>query len=97
ERAPTATVLQDDGTRVAIAATGPGILVLDDRWAPGWSATVDDRTTSVLRVDGILRGVLLASGSHQAIFSYRPAGFWLGVPLALIVASALIMLIASAA
>jgi hypothetical protein len=96
QRTPTAALLRDDAARVAIAATGPGILVLDDRGAPGWYATVDGAPTPVLRVDGILRGVLLSPGEHQVIFSYRPAGFWLGVPVALIAAVALLILIASA-
>jgi hypothetical protein len=92
-RTPTAALLEDDGTRVAIAATGPGILVLDDRWAPGWDATVDGAPTPVLRVDGILRGVLLSPGDHQVIFNYRPAGLWWGSLMALLAAVVLIILV----
>jgi hypothetical protein len=94
-RMPTTSLLQDDGTRVEIAATGPGILVLDDRWAPGWSAAVDGVVAPVLRVDGVLRGVLLSPGDHQVIFNYRPPGFWWGVPIALFAAIVLIILSAT--
>jgi hypothetical protein len=86
----SATIVQDSGNRIDIAAAGPGVLVLDDRWAPGWTATVDAASTPVLRVDGILRGVPLALGAHVVTFAYRPAGFWLGIPVTALAAIVLL-------
>jgi hypothetical protein len=85
----TAVVASDDGDRVVVEATGPGVLVLNDRWAPGWYASVDGIDVPVWRVDGILRGVPLTTGAHQVIFAYRPEGFWRGVWVAIASAAAL--------
>jgi hypothetical protein len=80
--------------RVVVATSGdrPGLLVLTDLWAPGWVADVDGAAVDVERVDGALRAVPVAAGSHVVTFLYRPwftyAGFavaGLGVVMLVIV------------
>ncbi len=80
-----ATIMAYSDTRVEIAATGPGTLVLADLWYPGWTATLDGAVVPVERVDLVFRGVQLPAGEHVVVFSYRPAWFYglLGVSLAL--------------
>jgi hypothetical protein len=87
----TAAVVSDDGDRIVVSAAGPGVLVLADRWAPGWHAAVDGIDGPIWRVDGILRGVPLRNGSHQVIFTYRPEGFWRGVWIAVASAATLVV------
>ncbi|CAG1010374.1 hypothetical protein BURK2_04026 [Burkholderiales bacterium] len=69
----------------------PGLLVLADRWTPGWSASVDGKAASVYRVNSVLRGVVLPAGHHQVVFTYWPPmlsqGLWLaGLSVAALVA-----------
>jgi hypothetical protein len=81
-----ARVVRDAGARVQVQATGPGVLVLADRWDPDWQATVGGAPAPVLRVDGILRGVSLPPGRHTVTFSYRSDGLALGLRVAAVAA-----------
>ncbi len=67
---------------LAVSLTRPGLLVVADAWAPGWRATVDGVAAPLLQVAGSFRGVALAPGEHQVVFTYRPRGWvvglWLG-------------------
>ncbi|PYQ10261.1 MAG: hypothetical protein DMF83_00590 [Acidobacteria bacterium] len=81
--APTtsANIVHDRLSAVEVQTTGgPGILVLNDSWGPGWKAFVDGVEAPVLRVNYAFRGVRLRAGSHAVHFVYRP--FWLLLGLA---------------
>jgi hypothetical protein len=75
-----ARVVHDGAQRVVVASAGrqASTLVLDDAFAPGWSATVDGRPTRVREVDYVLRGVSVPAGRHTVVFEYRPASWTLG-------------------
>ncbi len=47
-------------------------LVLVDAFDPGWRATVDGRTSEVLRANVAFRAVALPAGKHIVEFLYRP-------------------------
>jgi uncharacterized membrane protein YfhO len=49
-----------------------GYLVLADSYYPCWEATVDGRTTPILRANLMFRAVELPAGEHQVEFVYRP-------------------------
>lgn len=56
----------------------PGWLLVTDRWANGWKATVNGTPAEVLGADFIFRAVKTNAGSNVVKFSYRPAGWpWL--------------------
>ena len=57
------------------------LVVLDDRYLPGWSVTVDGRPARVLRTDVVLRGVTVPAGSHAIVWSYRVPGLRAGAAL----------------
>jgi hypothetical protein len=69
-----AQFVEDREERSVIQATTSkmSLLVLRDTWYPGWEATVDGVGTSIYRVNGCFRGVLVAAGTHQVRFFYRP-------------------------
>jgi len=68
--------------RVPIAPRAPALLVLNDAWAPGWTAAIDGRPAPVLRVAGAFRGVEVQPGEQQVIFRYRAPGLDRGLRLA---------------
>ena len=71
---------------VAIAATSDreALLVLNERWDPGWRAVCDGRPTPLVEVDTVLMGAALPKGEHSVEFVYRPRGLRVGVPITLV-------------
>ncbi len=51
-------------------ATVPSILLLNDRFDPNWSVTVDGKPAPLLRCNYIMRGVYLMPGSHTVEFQF---------------------------
>jgi hypothetical protein len=79
----TARIVQDLPERVVIEtdAAKPAYLVLSDTFDPGWSATVDDQPAPIRPAYLAFRAVYLPQGPHTVVFTYRPAGFVLGLEL----------------
>ena len=76
---------------LAANAPVPSVLLLNDKYDPYWTATVDGRPAPVLKCNFIMRGVALDAGSHVVEFKYNfphqflyvtMAGFGLAVLLA---------------
>jgi uncharacterized membrane protein YfhO len=74
---------QDTEVIVEASADQPGLLVLGDQYHPGWRAYLDGQPVAVLRVNHVLRGVLLPSGDHQVTFRFAPASLRTGIWLSL--------------
>ena len=70
--------------RIAISASGPGLLVLSEVDYSGWALKVDGEKRPIQRVAGLLRGVELGPGEHQVVFSYFPIELQLGLAAQLI-------------
>ena len=75
---------------VALHMETAGLLVLADRWDPGWHARLDGRAVPILRVDHALRGVVVPAGAGQLEFYYDPASFRLGLWLCGVAVAALL-------
>ena len=84
--ASRATITSYEDTRVDIRASAshPGLLILGDQFHPGWQAYLDGRPVRTLRVNQILRGVLLPPGEHEIIFRFAPASLRIGVGISLV-------------
>ena len=95
---PTESVTIDleEPQRVGLTAVlrTPGLVVVSDRFAPGWTLEVDGRPTEILRTNRAMRGVALAAGTHRLVFRYDPASFRLGIALSIVGFAALTALIA---
>jgi hypothetical protein len=81
--------------RVRTDSKGPALLVLNDAFAPGWTATVDGRPSPILATNYLARGVQVPGGPHEVLFRYRApllaAGWAIAVgALLLVIASALV-------
>ena len=68
--------------RIEVRAEGPGLLVVAEGWARGWSAEVDDQPASVVRVNHAQLGVVLPPGMHRVLLSYFPNGLAAGLGIA---------------
>jgi hypothetical protein len=68
-----------------VEAFDSGWLVLSDTWYPGWVATVDGKSAPLYRADSIFRAVPVGSGKHEITLKYRPAGFYSGGILSILV------------
>ncbi len=77
----TARIVTDLPERVVVEvkAEGPAYLVLADTFDPGWSATVDGQPAAIRPAYIAFRAVYLPGGGHTVVFTYRPAGFELGL------------------
>ncbi|MEW5692188.1 MAG: YfhO family protein [Candidatus Hydrogenedentota bacterium] len=58
-----------------------GLLVLTDSYYKGWKVFVDGKENELLRVNGLVRGVVVAAGRHNVIFRYMPLTFKAGCGL----------------
>jgi hypothetical protein len=73
---PGETVLRATAARSAL-------LVLNDAFAPGWSATLDGAPVPILRTNAVVRGVWIGAGTHELRFRFRTPGLRLGWAIAL--------------
>jgi hypothetical protein len=54
----------------AANATAPSVLLLNDKFDPQWSVTVDGKPAELLRCNFIMRGVFLPPGAHTVEFQF---------------------------
>ena len=81
-----AQITEYGDTRVTVHANSAadGLLILGDQYHPGWHVTVDGSPAELLRVNHIMRGVLLPPGEHDVAFDFLPDSLRLGILLAAI-------------
>lgn len=60
----------------------PRAVVLNDLYAPGWTAEVDGVATSIYRANVVVRGVVVPAGHHRLRFTFEAPDLELGLSLA---------------
>lgn len=60
------------------------LVVLNDSWTPGWTVRVDGREAELLRVNEVMRGVVVDAGAHDVEWRYRVPGLRVGLALTLV-------------
>jgi hypothetical protein len=79
--------------RAVFDAPNGGVFVVKDSFFPGWQATLDGQPVEVVRVDGMVRGVVVpTSGRHKVVMRYQPVSFGLGIMLSGIAVIGLLVL-----
>ncbi len=68
--------------RLHAKANTPAVLLLNDRIAPGWTVSVDQKPAQLLRCNDIMRGVLVSVGEHDVEFRFQPPLLTLYISLA---------------
>jgi hypothetical protein len=62
--------LGNERVELRVTSTARGLLVLADPYYPGWSATVDGKSTKVYLADHAFRGVVVPAGTSTVVFTY---------------------------
>jgi hypothetical protein len=57
---------------IATAGLPAGLVVLNDQFFKSWNAYADGKKVEVLRVNSIMRGVIIPTGTRSLRFSYEP-------------------------
>jgi hypothetical protein len=68
-----------ESVRVAAASPGDGLLVVNDAFWRGWSATIDGQPVPILRADFLVRAVPFPAGQHLLEMRYEPPEVRLGL------------------
>ena len=69
---------------LSVTADEDGFLVLSDVYYPGWRATVDGESTSVLRANYTFRAVRVPAGAHRVAMAFAPSTWYVGLGVSLI-------------
>ncbi|MHB8876289.1 MAG: hypothetical protein ACYC8T_21565, partial [Myxococcaceae bacterium] len=75
--------------RVEAEAEGDAVLVVNDAWWPGWTATVDGRPAPIWRADALVRAVPWPAGRHVLEMRYEPPEVRRGFAISAFTAAAL--------
>jgi uncharacterized membrane protein YfhO len=65
--------------RASVAAPGRRLLVLSERYDPGWRARIDGAEARPVRVDLCALGVAVPPGTHEVELRFVPVGLWPGL------------------
>jgi hypothetical protein len=57
----------------------------------GWKATIDGKESEIIRVNYILRGLIVPSGKHEIVFSFEPKGYVTANVISLVSSSLLLL------
>ena len=57
----------------------------------GWKATISGKESEIIRVNYILRGLIIPSGKHEIVFTFHPPGFTMANVVSLLSSSLLIL------
>jgi hypothetical protein len=71
------------GERVELSALTPitAYVVLSDVFYPDWTATIDDRPTTLYPANFAFRAVLVPPGEHRVAFTFEPVTWRVGVAI----------------
>jgi Bacterial membrane protein YfhO len=79
----TASVRYETPTRISLEVEmqTPGLVLLSNRWDPGWSARIDGFASPTYRVDYALRGFRVPAGKHTIESTYEPPSLRKGLAI----------------
>ena len=80
-----------------VGLDSPGVVVLADVDYPGWELAIDGTPAPIYRVNGVMRGAAVSSGSHRLVYKYAPQSFKIGRIVSIAGLAALIFLILACA
>lgn len=79
-----AATFGSERVRLFADSPDPALLVLLDRWYPGWRATVNGVDVPILRANGVFRAVEIPAGVSEVEFRFVPGSLRLGGALSIL-------------
>jgi hypothetical protein len=78
-----ASVRYETPTRISLEVEmqTPGLVLLSNRWDPGWHAAIDGAASPIYCVDYALRGFQVPAGKHTIVSTYDPPSLWKGLAI----------------
>jgi len=68
---------QPNALTYQVEATEGGLVVFSEIYYPeGWKATINGAAADILRVNYLLRGLVVPNGTSEVIFRFEPEGFY---------------------
>lgn len=58
--------------KLALDVPAPGLLVINEKYARGWQATINGKPARLVRANYLFRGLLVGGGPQEIVLSYRP-------------------------
>jgi hypothetical protein len=62
----------------------------------GWQASIDGENTDHLRMDYLLRGMVIPAGSHEIVFEFHPRSYFTGTTISVVSSILLLMMLLGA-
>ncbi len=78
------TTFKPESVTIQTTSSTPAILSISQVYYPGWQATIDGQSATLLRADTALMAVAVPSGDHTVQLDYRPASYSVGAAISLI-------------
>jgi hypothetical protein len=63
---------------ISVRNDSPALLVINDAFYQGWTASVDGKAAEIIPANYAVRGIELGGGQHQVVLSYRTPGLLVG-------------------
>ena len=63
---------------LTVSLEHPGFVILADTYYPGWHLKIDGQPAPILRVNRLMRGAAVQSGTHRLVYTYEPNSFRIG-------------------
>ncbi len=82
----TVTLIRNEPERMAweVETEAPGLLLVNDAYYPGWTATVDGEPSDILRANIAFRAILVPDGRHEVAMQYQPKSVRYGTVVSII-------------
>lgn len=82
---------EEDMRRVHVEAPQGGVMILSERFSPGWHASVDGKPATIMKADFILSAVELPPGAREVRIEYREPNLRRAMMLTAIMLGALLV------
>lgn len=64
---------------ISCSSDSPALIILSEKYYPGWKCTINGRPSAIIRTDGIFRGIIVPEGSSEVVLTYVPGTVRLGL------------------